>query len=243
MLSLQANVTGPAPGPAPACPGALAHGAAASTVDCHAAWDAWAVTELSADGEDVVGKAALPQYLVLGACEDTAPACASNCRVGHTTNARNATSAHLVARFAARIALLEEELAAFPPPEVDGTSQVLGACGNMRMKMWLVTLPAGPDAAAPAGASAAQPLTWWAARMQRRRLSAQRRAACARARGGRRARRCCSSACWRAAPRLCAPRWWRWWRARSQCTHRPAFAGAAVAACAASRRRRSWRRR
>lgn len=60
----QANVTGPALGPSvPACPGALAH---AGFGDC-AGWDEWAVQELSADGEEVIGKTALPQYLVLGA--------------------------------------------------------------------------------------------------------------------------------------------------------------------------------
>ena len=60
----QANVTGPVLGPSvPACPGALAH---TGCGDC-AGWDEWAVQELSADGEEVIGKTALPQYLVLGA--------------------------------------------------------------------------------------------------------------------------------------------------------------------------------
>ena len=64
QLVSQANVTGPELGDeAPACPGSLAHPRGAA----HPAWDAWAVQELSADGEEVLGKTALPQYLVLGA--------------------------------------------------------------------------------------------------------------------------------------------------------------------------------
>lgn len=60
----QANVTGPALSTlVPACPAALAHVGAGD----RAAWDEWAVQELSADGEEVIGKTALPQYLVLGA--------------------------------------------------------------------------------------------------------------------------------------------------------------------------------
>jgi hypothetical protein len=65
MVSSQANVTGPAPDAAPACPGVLPHRGAAA--DDRAAWDAWAVSELCAGGEDVVGKTTFPQYLVLGA--------------------------------------------------------------------------------------------------------------------------------------------------------------------------------
>lgn len=60
----QANVTGPTLWPSvPACPGTLAHGGGGDL----AGWDEWAVQELSADGEEVIGKTALPQYLVLGA--------------------------------------------------------------------------------------------------------------------------------------------------------------------------------
>jgi hypothetical protein len=66
MVAMQANVTGPEPDAAPACPGVLPHGAAAAC-DGRAAWDAWAVAELCAGGEDVVGKTTFPQYLVLGA--------------------------------------------------------------------------------------------------------------------------------------------------------------------------------
>ena len=66
----QANVTGPdLPASTSACPAQLAHPGSGA----HAAWDAWAVLHLSADGEEVIGKTALPQYLVLGACP---------CRVG-----------------------------------------------------------------------------------------------------------------------------------------------------------------
>jgi hypothetical protein len=64
LLALQANVTGPQPAGLPACPGATQQPGAA---DSHRAWDAWAVEDLSVGGEDVVGKAVLPQYLVLGA--------------------------------------------------------------------------------------------------------------------------------------------------------------------------------
>ena len=67
LLALQANVTGPEPAGLPACPGAaLPPGAA----DAHRAWDAWAVADLSVGGEEVVGKAVLPQYLVLGASRE-----------------------------------------------------------------------------------------------------------------------------------------------------------------------------
>jgi hypothetical protein len=69
MVAMQANVTGPEPEAAPACPAVLSRrdGVAATTADGHAAWDAWAVSELCAGGEDVVGKTTFPQYLVLGA--------------------------------------------------------------------------------------------------------------------------------------------------------------------------------
>lgn len=65
MVATQANVTGPELPAVPACPGALPHGEGAR---CDAsAWDAWAVAELCTGGEDIVGKTAYPQYLVLGA--------------------------------------------------------------------------------------------------------------------------------------------------------------------------------
>lgn len=64
LLALQANVTGPEPAGLPGCPGATLQAAAP---DAHRAWDAWAIHDLSVGGEEVVGKAALPQYLVLGA--------------------------------------------------------------------------------------------------------------------------------------------------------------------------------
>ena len=64
LLALQANVTGPEPAALPTCPGAQG---ATGAADTHRAWDAWAVEQLMASGEEVVGKAVLPQYLVLGA--------------------------------------------------------------------------------------------------------------------------------------------------------------------------------